>query len=88
MSSALKTFETVFPKIIADLSQHAQQYGLPENALKWYEDVSPPPRLVPPSWLIPADPVAQIQHHGRKMQSRHVGRRHHPDPPRPVFVGR
>ncbi|MCJ1266550.1 Farnesyl pyrophosphate synthetase [Lobaria immixta] len=38
MSSALKTFETVFPKIIADLSQHAQQYGLPENALKWYED--------------------------------------------------
>ena len=45
MSSALQKFEAIFPKLVADLSQHAQQFGLPENALKWYEDVSSRPRV-------------------------------------------
>ncbi|KAL8877684.1 MAG: hypothetical protein Q9198_004343 [Flavoplaca austrocitrina] len=35
---SLKEFETVFPKLVDDLSQHCKQYGLPEDALKWYQD--------------------------------------------------
>ncbi|KAL8871540.1 MAG: hypothetical protein Q9198_007395 [Flavoplaca austrocitrina] len=30
---SLKDFETVFPKLVDDLSQHCKQYGLPEDAL-------------------------------------------------------
>lgn len=35
----LKEFETVFPQLVDDLSQHCKQYGPPEDALKWYQDV-------------------------------------------------
>ncbi|KAI4229433.1 MAG: hypothetical protein L6R36_000887 [Xanthoria steineri] len=35
---SLKEFETVFPQLVDDLSQHCKQYGLPEDALKWYKD--------------------------------------------------
>ncbi|KAL8954795.1 MAG: hypothetical protein Q9193_007080 [Seirophora villosa] len=34
----LKEFESVFPQLVDDLSQHCQQYGLPEDALQWYKD--------------------------------------------------
>ncbi|KAL8651751.1 MAG: hypothetical protein Q9226_004566 [Calogaya cf. arnoldii] len=34
----LKEFETVFPKLVDDLSQHCKQHGPPEDALKWYQD--------------------------------------------------
>ncbi|KAI4265346.1 MAG: hypothetical protein L6R38_009488 [Xanthoria sp. 2 TBL-2021] len=34
----LKEFETVFPQLVDDLSQHCKQYGPPEDALKWYQD--------------------------------------------------
>ena len=34
-------FEEVFPKLMEDLSEHAKQYNIPPNALKWYQDVSP-----------------------------------------------
>lgn len=40
---ALKQFETVFPQLIQDLSDHCKQYGLPETALKWFQDVSSSP---------------------------------------------
>lgn len=36
---SLKEFESVFPQLVEDLSQHSKQYGLPEDALKWYQDV-------------------------------------------------
>lgn len=36
---SLKEFEVVFPQLVEDLSQHTKQYGLPEDALKWYQDV-------------------------------------------------
>ncbi|KAI9807108.1 MAG: hypothetical protein M1825_005825 [Sarcosagium campestre] len=29
-------FETVFPKLVDDLVSHAQEYGMPANALDWY----------------------------------------------------
>lgn len=35
----LKEFESVFPQLVDDLSQHCQQYGLPDDALQWYKDV-------------------------------------------------
>jgi len=37
MPTTLKDFESVFPRLVQDLSQHCQQYGLPKNALEWYE---------------------------------------------------
>ena len=36
---AKKKFEAVFPSLVEDLKENAKQYNLPENALKWYEDV-------------------------------------------------
>lgn len=37
---ALNQFETVFTQLIQDLSDYCKQYGLPETALKWFQDVS------------------------------------------------
>lgn len=36
---SLKEFEAVFPQLVEDLTQHSKQYGLPEDALKWYQNV-------------------------------------------------
>jgi farnesyl diphosphate synthase len=38
MPTTLKQFESVFPKLVADLKQHAEQYKLPAQALKWFEE--------------------------------------------------
>lgn len=40
---ALSRFEAVFPQLIQDLSDYCKQYGLPETALKWFQDVSSSP---------------------------------------------
>lgn len=40
MPTTLKEFETVFPKLVEDLKEHCQKYKLPEQALKWFEQVS------------------------------------------------
>lgn len=37
---ALNQFETVFTQLIQDLSDYCKQYGIPETALKWFQDVS------------------------------------------------
>lgn len=34
-----KDFEAVFPSLVEDLKQNATQYGIPAEALKWYEEV-------------------------------------------------
>ena len=39
MPTTLKQFESVFPKLVSDLKQHAEQYKLPTQALKWFEEV-------------------------------------------------
>jgi len=39
MPTTLKDFESVFPRLVEDLSQQCQQYGLPKNALEWYQKV-------------------------------------------------
>ncbi|GAB7329152.1 hypothetical protein MBLNU13_g00978t1 [Cladosporium sp. NU13] len=38
MPTTLKQFETVFPKLVADLKAHCEQYKLPTQALKWFEE--------------------------------------------------
>lgn len=38
-SNKLKDFEAVFPKLVKDLEEHAKQYNIPEEALKWYSNV-------------------------------------------------
>jgi hypothetical protein len=39
MPTTLKEFETVFPRLVEDLTAHCKSYGLPEKELKWYEKV-------------------------------------------------
>lgn len=39
-SAALEKFESVFPKLVEDLLAHSKSYNLPEQALKWYNEVS------------------------------------------------
>jgi farnesyl diphosphate synthase len=38
--TTLKEFESVFPKLEADLLEHAQKYKLPEAYQEWYKKVS------------------------------------------------
>jgi len=47
MPTTLKEFEAVFPKLVADLKQHCEQYKLPTQALKWFEEVCNAPTRVP-----------------------------------------
>lgn len=42
-----KDFEAIFPSLVDDLKEHANQYGIPTDALKWYEDVRAPIFLRP-----------------------------------------
>jgi farnesyl diphosphate synthase len=42
MPTTLKEFESVFPKLVEDLKQECGKYKLPEQALKWFEQVHPP----------------------------------------------
>ena len=39
LSNKLKDFEAVFPKLVKDLEDNANQYNIPEDALKWYSNV-------------------------------------------------
>ena len=41
MPYTLKDFESVFPSLVEDLTQHTQKYGVPSNALQWYQKVHP-----------------------------------------------
>jgi hypothetical protein len=38
-TTTLKEFESVFPKLVEDLLDHAKQYKLPEEFVKWYKAV-------------------------------------------------
>lgn len=48
--TTLKEFEAVFPKLEADLVEHAQKYKLPKAELEWFQKVSPltAPRSIGP----------------------------------------
>lgn len=37
--TTLAEFEAVFPKLEADLAEHAQQYKLPQPELEWFKKV-------------------------------------------------
>lgn len=39
--TTLQEFEAVFPKLKADLMEHAQKYNLPDKELEWFKNVSP-----------------------------------------------
>lgn len=39
--TTLQEFESVFPKLEADLVEHAQKYNLPQKELDWYKAVRP-----------------------------------------------
>ena len=73
-------FEAVFPSLVEDLAQHCKQYNSPENALKWFQDVSRRLRRSLPSRKTHTFAVTKAQYHGRQVQSRNVGSRHGIDP--------
>jgi len=39
-TTTLKEFESVFPKLVDDLLEHAKKYNLPEEFVVWYKAVS------------------------------------------------
>ena len=39
-TTTLKEFESVFPRLVEDLLDHAKSYNLPEDFVKWYKAVS------------------------------------------------
>jgi farnesyl diphosphate synthase len=39
-TTTLQEFEAVFPKLVDDLVAHAEQYGVPTNALEWFRKAS------------------------------------------------
>lgn len=39
--TTLAEFEAVFPKLEADILEHAQKYKLPKAELEWFKAVSP-----------------------------------------------
>lgn len=59
--TTLQEFESVFPKLEADLVEHAQKYKLPKEELEWYKAVSAPssPNR-PPGSAIHLEPHAQV----------------------------
>lgn len=50
--TTLKEFEAVFPKLEADLVEHAESYKLPQKQIDWYKAVGDPADM-PPSWTPP-----------------------------------
>lgn len=40
MPTTLKEFESVFPQLVEDLTEHCRHYNLPKNALDWYRKAS------------------------------------------------
>lgn len=39
MPTTLKEFESVFPQLVEDLTEHCKAYKLPTQALTWYQQV-------------------------------------------------
>jgi farnesyl diphosphate synthase len=44
-TTTLKEFESVFPKLVEDLLDHAKSYKLPEEFVNWYKAVGMDPNL-------------------------------------------
>lgn len=79
MKTTLKEFESVWPRIAADIAGHAKSYNLPQQPLDWFRQVRTAALILRPTSLhVPA--VARLQHRRRQMQPRHVGRRHFLNP--------
>lgn len=38
-SAKLEKFESIFPKLVEDLLDHAKTYNLPDQAVNWFKDV-------------------------------------------------
>lgn len=34
-----KEFEAVFPRLVQDMKDHCKMYNLPDQSLKWFENV-------------------------------------------------
>ena len=43
--TTLKEFEAVFPKLEADLVEHAESYKLPQKQIDWYKTVGAPANM-------------------------------------------
>lgn len=57
--TTLKEFESVFPKLEADLAEHAQKYKLPQAELEWFKKVIAP---AAPRSIESAGPLIKAAH--------------------------
>lgn len=46
--TTLQEFESVWPRIVADLKDHCKQYNLPQQSLDWFTKVPGNHALHPP----------------------------------------
>lgn len=65
--TTLKEFEDVFPKLQADLLEHAKKYNLPQEQLDWYKKVkAPSPPREPQPLTLPTPQSLEINTLGGK----------------------
>jgi hypothetical protein len=67
MPTTLQEFESVWPRIRADLQQHAQQYKLPQDSLDWFTKVPSSHRVALAPTCSCLTLVSRLQHSGREM---------------------
>lgn len=58
--TTLKEFEAVFPKLEADLLEHAQTYKLPKVELEWFKTVSLLPASPSTGLAVPLEEIANL----------------------------
>jgi hypothetical protein len=57
MPTTLKEFESVWPRIVADLQDHCKGYKLPQQSLDWFTKV-PPRTMLSTSHMLTTTPVS------------------------------
>lgn len=76
MPTTLKEFESVWPRIVADLQDHCKAYQLPQQSLDWFTKVSLPCISHHHVTCSHPNPVSRLQHSRREVQPGHVSHRH------------
>ena len=80
MPTTLKEFESVWPRIVADLQDHCKGYKLPQQSLDWFTKVLPC-TMLRDGHMLTIMSVTRLQHSRWKVQPWNVSCRHRLLPP-------
>ena len=80
MPTTLKEFESVWPRIVADLQDHCKGYKLPQQSLDWFTKVLLW-TMLQDSHMLTRSSVSQLQHSRWKVQPWNVSCRYCLHPP-------